>query len=187
MYKRVYFDKFDRSGWPEIQDLEPYFKGLNGEGWFFATGNDGGALYIEGAQGSASLDEGKGRIDIQLMMWGNPDHGVLLMYHKYGGGYGELYSSKGDMSRIREWVRTLHNDARPVGLYIPFAQAWKAVKEFMETDGELPKSIEWVKNADLPDNTFQDPHDIVLPGETPVSWLSPEEAAAAVALGQGKL
>jgi hypothetical protein len=31
------------------------------------------------------------------------------------------------------------------------------VKEFMETDGELPKSIAWIANKDLPANTFADP------------------------------
>jgi hypothetical protein len=31
----------------------------------------------------------------------------------------------------------------------------------METDGQLPKSIEWVANRDLPPNTFPDPKDAV--------------------------
>jgi hypothetical protein len=39
----------------------------------------------------------------------------------------------------------------------------KAVKEFLETDGELPKSIEWVANADLPRNTFPDPGTVDIP------------------------
>jgi hypothetical protein len=79
------------------------------------------------------------------------------LYEKIGGGFDELYSSKGDMSRIGEWVRTLHGDQRPIGLYIPFEEAWKAVKKFIETDGELPKSIEWVENATLPEGTFPAP------------------------------
>ena len=45
----------------------------------------------------------------------------------------------------------------PVGLFIPFAEAWKAVKEFMETEGQLPTSIEWIKGEDLPEGTFPDP------------------------------
>ena len=94
--------------------------------------------------------------------------------------------SKGDLSRLGEWVRTLHGDARPIGLYIPFAEAWQAVKEFIESDGELPKSIAWISAEDLPNNTFPDPFAVVLPGEKPVGWLSDEEAAAAIALGQGK-
>lgn len=33
----------------------------------------------------------------------------------------------------------------------------EAVKEFIETDGQLPKCIEWVANKDLPPGTFPDP------------------------------
>ena len=59
------------------------------------------------------------------------------------------------MSRLREVVYTSHGDPMPAGrLYIPFAEAFKAVKEFIEADGELPKSIEWIANKDLPPNTF---------------------------------
>ena len=54
-------------------------------------------------------------------------------------------------------MRNLHNDPLPVGLFIPFKSAWLAVKEFIETDGALPKSIEWVANKDLPAGTFPDP------------------------------
>ena len=90
-------------------------------------------------------------------MYGMPGLGVLLFYHKYGGGFSEAFTSKGDMSRLKEWVRNLHNDPLPVGLFIPFKSAWLAVKEFIETDGALPKSIEWVANKDLPPGTFPDP------------------------------
>jgi len=68
-----------------------------------------------------------------------------------------VFSSKGDLTKLREWVRTLHNDPMPVGLFIPYADAWRAVKEFIETDGALPKSIEWIANSDLPLGTFPDP------------------------------
>lgn len=74
-----------------------------------------------------------------------------------GPGLSETYSSKGDLSRLGEVVRSLHDTPLPVGLFIQFAMAWSAVKEFIETDGELPKSIEWVANRDLPPNTFPDP------------------------------
>ena len=45
----------------------------------------------------------------------------------------------------------------PIGLYIPFERAFAAVKEFIETDGELPKSIEWIANRELPPNAFPRP------------------------------
>ena len=90
-------------------------------------------------------------------MWGNPEHGVLLIYSKWGGGIKEIYSSKGDLARLGEQVRTMHDTVLPVGLFIPFKKAWIAVKEFIETDGKLPRSIEWIANRDLPPNTFPDP------------------------------
>ncbi|MGH1419503.1 MAG: Imm1 family immunity protein, partial [Hyphomicrobiaceae bacterium] len=65
--------------------------------------------------------------------------------------------SKGDMTRLKEYVRSTHDDPLPVGLFIPFADAFKAVKEFMETEGQLPKSIDWVRDEDLPPDIFPDP------------------------------
>jgi hypothetical protein len=53
----------------------------------------------------------------------------------------------------------------PIGLYIPFERAWLAVKEFIETDGQLPTSIEWVRTSELPEHTFPDPT-VRLPGES---------------------
>ncbi|MBS0243246.1 MAG: hypothetical protein JSS20_13790 [Proteobacteria bacterium] len=41
--------------------------------------------------------------------------------------------------------------------FIPFDKAWLAVKEFMETEGQMPTSIPWIYSDDLPDNTFPDP------------------------------
>ncbi len=98
-------------------------------------------------------------------MWGSPELGVLLQYARYGGGAPRQDGfSQGDMTRIRQWTRTLHNDPMPIGLYIPFAKAWLAVREFMETEGQLPTSIEWVKSSHLPEQTFPDPT-VRLPGE----------------------
>jgi hypothetical protein len=88
---------------------------------------------------------------------GNIYHGVLLHYRKGGGDYKDSFYSKGDLTRLREWVKTRHDDLFPVGLYIPFETAWKAVKEFIETDGQLPRNIEWVAGNDLPADAFPDP------------------------------
>jgi hypothetical protein len=41
--------------------------------------------------------------------------------------------------------------------------AWKAVKEFLESDGKLPTSIGWIANGDLPANTFPEPGRYVPP------------------------
>ena len=97
------------------------------------------------------------RIDVRLLMWGVPSLGVLLIYTKRGGGLKQTYSSKGDLSRLREWVHNLHNTPLPVDLFVPFANAYEAVKGFIETDGQMPKSIDWIANKDLPPDTFPDP------------------------------
>jgi hypothetical protein len=45
----------------------------------------------------------------------------------------------------------------PLGLFIPFEQALKAVVEFADTNGALPKSIEWIASTDLPEGSFPEP------------------------------
>ena len=88
----------------------------------------------------------------------NEDHGVLLQYRKLGGGYKDIYYSKGDLTRLEDlvWIGQ-EGDLMPIGLFIPFDKAWLAVKEFIETDGALPKSIDWIASADIPDEVFPDP------------------------------
>lgn len=160
MRKRGYFDTHWGRGWPDSKQLERYFLAPPGQRWTFETGNDGGSLSLEGVDGTEHLEEGKGRIDIHLVMSGHPVLGVLLMYNKWGGGHKETYNSKGDLSRLREWVRSMHGTPLPVGLFIPYEKAWQAVKEFMETEGALPTSIEWIANRDLPPKTFPDPWEV---------------------------
>ena len=142
MKKDIYFDRFFGPGWPPTSALEPYFASTSGSRWFHSGGNDGASISVEGVDGTESLKLGRGRVDIRLEMWGNPNLGVLLIYEKVGGGRAEGYCSKGDLSRLREWVRSLQDTPLPIGLFVPFPEAWKAVKEFMETEGLLPTSIE---------------------------------------------
>lgn len=157
MQKWAYFASRRFKGWPELRELEPYFLAPPGKQWFDAGGNDTAGLHAEGVEGTEHLGPGEGRIHIDLNLWGNPDLGVLLIYWKRGGGYDETYSSVGDLSRLGEIVESSHRTRLPVGLFIPFERAWIAVKEFIETDGELPTGIEWIANKDLPPNTFPPP------------------------------
>jgi len=155
--KLTYFASEWREGWPTLDEIAHYFLGPPGQRWFFETRNDSGGFTIEGIEGTENLEPYKDRIDIHLLMWGHPDLGVLVMWEKWGGGPSETFTSKGDLSRLREWVRSTHDTPLPIGLFIPYVKAWEAVKEFLQTDGTLPKSIEWVANSDLPANTFPDP------------------------------
>jgi len=151
MKKRIYFDVFDGPGWPTPGELEPYFLGSRGRRSSFESDSDCWGLTVEGAD---QLPEGKGRIDIRLTMLGNVDHGVLLYYRKWGGGYKDTYFSKGDLTRLQEWVETKDGDLMPIGLYVPSEVAWNAVKEFMERDGELPTSIAWISDREIPAEAF---------------------------------
>lgn len=162
MERDIYFDDFVGSVWPEPDKLAPYFLAPKGKRWTFETGNDHWGLSIDGLNDTEHLDPSdERRIDIHLEMVGHPEFGVLLYYRKLGGGFDEVFTSVSDPNRLREWVRTLQSDLWPVGLFVPFEDAWKAVKEFMENDGELPKSIEWVDNNTLPEGTFPLQHEKV--------------------------
>jgi hypothetical protein len=157
MRKSTYFDVFDGPGWPSPNQLQHYFLSPAGRRRAFETDTDSWALSAEGVDGTEHLPD-QARTDIHLTLWGNPNHGVLLHYRKWGAASKETYWSKGDLGRLREWVKTKHGDIMPVGLYIPFERAWTAVKEFMQRDGALPESIAWVAANDLPDDAFPDPY-----------------------------
>src|SRR5262245_443229 len=150
MSKDTYFDKLRGSGWPSPNEMEHYFLSASGRRQAFDTRNDCWGFSAEGVDGTEHLQANKGRIDIRLTTVGNPGHGVLLQYVKAGGGRRDVHYSRGDLKRLREWARTKHGDLMPVGLFIPFEQAWSAVKEFIETDGALPQSIAWIADYDIP-------------------------------------
>lgn len=158
MKKRTYFDTYDGPGWPAQSWLAPYFLTDAGRRQAFDLpyGNDSWGLMADGLEGTERLPQWNGRIDIMLTIIGNIDHGVLLCHQKWGPN-GVGHYSKGNLLRLREYVETKHGDLRPVGLFIPFEAAWKAVKEFMEGDGVLSKSIPWIAAPDLPPGTFPGP------------------------------
>ena len=157
MRHNIYFGEFRGDFWPSADQLNSFFFPPDGEKWI-ETGNDNWGIRLEGLAGTGSLPYARGRKDINLTMWGRPGLGVLLLYHKIGPpGFRDAYTSKGDMSRLKEIVWSLHDDPLPAGLFVPFPAAFLAVKEFMATEGQLPECIEWVRNADLPDGTFPDP------------------------------
>jgi hypothetical protein len=156
MRKRVYFDVFEGPWWPSPAQLEPFFLAPKGHEWSFRGGNDSWDLAAEGLYDTDHLSPMEGSVNVRLFMVGNPRHGVLLGYSRWDGRvrHKQDYSSCQDLSRLDERVKDLHGSVFPVGLFIPFATAWKAVKEFLETDGELPRSIEWIDVGDLPEDAF---------------------------------
>jgi len=130
MRKSIDLGLHDQNGWPNPKELEHYFLGPQGYYWSGEDGSDSAALWAKGVHGTEHLDVGKGRIDIELLIWRNPDFGVLLIYSKWGGGVKEMCSSKGNLTHLRERVRSKQGTLLPVGLFIPHGTAWEAVKEF---------------------------------------------------------
>ncbi|MGH6770083.1 MAG: hypothetical protein ACRECO_13795 [Xanthobacteraceae bacterium] len=157
MRKRAYFDSHWGDGWPDAKWLERYFIGPSSSRWRFETRSDDGSLAVQGVDGTEGLKRSQGRIDIDLMIFGKSEYGVLLYYRKSGGGMNDGYFSHGDTAQLRKWVRTLHGTPLSLGLFIPFDLAWKGVKEFIATDGKLPTSIAWISQRDLPPDVFPDP------------------------------
>jgi len=156
MLKRIDFGELRTDSWPKPDEMSRYFLAKPGQEWTYTGGSDSASLSLIGVDGTHGQDFNS-RIDIDLTMWGHPQLGVLLYYSKLGGAYTDRFNSVGDMSKLDQWVRSLHDTPLPVGLFIPFRDAWPAVKDFMETEGELPKSIEWIAARDLPAGTFPDP------------------------------
>jgi hypothetical protein len=158
MKKNTYFDSFPQTGWPSIRELQPFFLAPRGKEWSFEGGNDSWGLDAQGLDGTEHLPRAEG-VHVHLYMIGNPDHGVHLVYDKWDGRTKSRYrfNSEGDLGRLYEYVESLHETRYPIGLFVSFAAAWNAVKEFVETDGELPKSIKWIADKDLPPDVFPDP------------------------------
>jgi hypothetical protein len=158
MKKTTHFGPLPYIGWPATGELEPYFLAPPGREWSYYGKNDSWGFTVQGLDDTEHLPEIQ-QVTVRLYMTGNPKHGVNLLYDRWDGRDRSRYryNSKGDLSRLREVVYTTHGTGLPVGLFIPFRAAWPAVKEFIETDGELPKSIDWIGDADLPPKIFPDP------------------------------
>jgi hypothetical protein len=158
MIKSTYFDRLGRDGWPKSSQLERFFLAPKGQEWSYYGGNDQWGLDAQGLYGTEGLPQ-PDRVDVHLYMTGHPGLGVALGYNKWDGRVKKAfaYNSKGDLRRLLEHVESAHGTLLPIGLFVPFPVAWKAVKEFIETDGELPKSIDWISSRDLPPEAFPDP------------------------------
>jgi hypothetical protein len=160
--KQTYFDSYWGPGWPNEDWLAHYFLTEKGRRDFFAAGNDSWGLTAEGVDGTDHLLHLKGRVDVHLTIQGHPDLGVLLQWRKTGRQPVQSYYSKGDLTKLHQWVQTVHGDRMPVGLFIPFDTAWPAVKEFMDRNGVLPEAIAWINGSELPATAFPPP--IIGPG-----------------------
>ena len=91
-------------------------------------------------------------VTVDLSMTVCPGHGVTLDFARWHGRIRRLdrYCSIGDLNRLWRFTYSLQGDPYSLGLFIPFEEAFKAVKEFIESDGDLPTSIGWVSGEGLP-------------------------------------
>lgn len=155
MRKRIYFDVFDEPRWPSAVQLR---KILNGRSWSYLGENDSWGLSISGLYGTDRLPS-KDAVNVDLSMIGNPLHGTTLEFRRWDGRIQrpETYYCRGNIEKLHEFIRSLHGTPLSLGLFIPFDRAWKAITEFMENDGELPKCIEWIGAHELPASVFPDP------------------------------
>jgi hypothetical protein len=154
--RSAYIDFRRHRGWPTLEELQPYVLAPARQRSLLQTKNDNLGLVAEGVDGTEQLEPNEGRIDVDLDVWGHPELGILLIYSKWRGRLKQMYSSKGDLARLGGWIYSTNGAALPVGLFIDNAAAWSAVKEFIETNGDLPTSIDWISNHDLPAGTFPD-------------------------------
>lgn len=153
MRKRIYFDSFEGLGWPSMAQLAPYFVGTP-----YIAGAESGALHAEGLYGTGRFTPTTGRVDVSLYFVRHPKHGVTFAYSKWDGRtlVKEEYSSKGNVALLKKLVRADKGSNMPLGLFIPFEVARAALNEFLESGGELPTQIEWIRGKDLPVHVF--PH-----------------------------
>jgi len=153
--KRCNIGEFRGAFWPTAEQLKPYF--FNQPSDLFDGGNDSWGLHIFGLHGTEKLADIE-RINVALHIDIRSDLGTNFTYRLWDGRLGDAFyfHSKGDLTRRLEFIKTSHGSLLSAGLFIPFVAAWRAVKEFIETDGELPKAIEWISSTDLPSDTFPD-------------------------------
>jgi hypothetical protein len=154
--KEAAFDDHWGTGWPEISVVEQGLSDPEKLAHLFAKGRDGGCFSIEWIYDKANSAPQSELVGATLYMHLNPDHGIKLQYSKWDGRVGEkkTYHSKGDFTRLKQFVRSFHRTPLSIGLFVPFEKGRKAVKEFLESDGELPRSIDWIADDDLPSEIF---------------------------------
>jgi hypothetical protein len=156
MKKSCSFHDFYGLGWPSPDELKKYFS-AGGKLWT-SRGNDNWGLRAEGLYGTAILPQSDA-VNVDLRMMGSPEHGVTLDFARWHGRIRRLdrYCSVGDLSRFGRFMYSLQGNPYSLGLFIPFEEAFKAVKEFIENDGELPTSIGWISGEGLLPKAFPVP------------------------------
>jgi Immunity protein Imm1 len=141
-------DQASDTSWPQIQSLSEYFKPLLGTTpWKFKThGLDDVWFWI------SQKDAEHFEVRTELRLIGVPGYGVYISYWQSGVKTGGLnFYAKGDLARIKDCAANRRGDLFSLALLVPFSAAYSALAEFLETNGALPKCIEWVEPSEVPD------------------------------------
>lgn len=162
MKKITSFRGYEGPGWPDEKWLAPYFLTPAGRHKVFGTRNNHWGLKARGVDGTENLPFDR-KISINLHIVGRPDLGVMLLYDRVSPSDGYAYYSVGNPKTLRTLVKASQGSRMPIGLFIPFEQALKAIAEFIEKNGALPKCIDWIAADDLPEGSFPEP-DVTLRG-----------------------
>jgi hypothetical protein len=152
MKKTSSFHDCPYEGWPSPIDIKPFFSPA---GWA-SGGNDSWGFRLIRSDGVEGAPWGNGPSTAALTMTGLPHLGVTLQYDRWTKStrQRDSYNSRGDLSQLLKFVRSLHEDQLSLGLFVPFDQAWIATKQFLESDGVLPQGIEWINSRELPPEAF---------------------------------
>ncbi|HET7805327.1 MAG TPA: Imm1 family immunity protein [Pseudolabrys sp.] len=154
--KEASFDDHWGNGWPDITIVDQCLTDPEKLAQLFAKGRDGGCFSIEWIYDEDNSVPQFGVVGAILYMHMNPDHGIKLQYSGWDRCIGErkTYHSKGDLTKLKQFVRSFHRTPLSIGLFVPFETGRRAVKEFLETDGELPRSVDWILDDDLTPDVF---------------------------------
>jgi hypothetical protein len=157
--KEASFDDHWGNGWPDIKAVRDCLSDPERLAQFFAKGRDGGCFSIEWIYSPSSSPPQFDLVGATLYMHMNPDLGIKLQYSRWDGRTGEkkTYHSKGSLTRLKEFVPSFHGTPLSIGLFVSFDKGSKAVSEFLQKEGELPSSIDWVSDDDLPSEIFPRP------------------------------
>lgn len=154
--KGASFDDHWGDGWPDPEHVEKCLRDPGMRATMFTKGRDGGSFSVDGLYDTEGLPPRGGLVSAALYMYMNPESGVTLQYFKWDGRVqkSETFHSRGNLSLLNQFVRSLHGTPLSLGLFIPFEGGAVTVKQFLDSDGELPTVIDWVRGSDLPPETF---------------------------------
>jgi hypothetical protein len=161
MKRSFIFASFGETQWTDAGKIEPFFLDSKQREAMFIRRQDDGLFSIDGMEGTDNLSREADRVNARLYLNMLPEHGVTISYHHWDGRSRKktYFYSKGNLDLINEYVRSFQGSPLQLGLFIPYEAAWRTVKEFMEGDGGLPASIDWVSAGlpPIPDSMFFKP------------------------------